>query len=64
MDTPYKIESTRIIKSPFLSAEQVMDAIQKYKRGISIGFTRISSLKSMGLIPRSDGKYKLGEKYK
>lgn len=30
----------------------------------SVGFTITSSLKSMGLVPRSDGKFRLGEKYK
>lgn len=41
----------------------VKSALEKHKRGESIGFTRIASLKSMGLLPRSDGFYCLGEKY-
>jgi hypothetical protein len=37
--------------------------LERYKKGISIGFTGIASLKSKGLIPRSSGKYILGKKY-
>jgi hypothetical protein len=37
--------------------------LKRYKKGISIGFTGIASLKSKGLIPRSSGKYILGKKY-
>ena len=35
-----------------------------YKRGKSIGFTMRSSLKAKGLIPRSNGTYKVSNKYR
>lgn len=63
MNRPYQIQENRIRKSPFRNAREVMDAIDNHKRGVPIGFTRTASLKSMGLIPRSDGTYKLGSKY-
>ncbi len=37
--------------------------LQKHKRGKSIGFTKISSLKAKGLIPRSSGKKIISAKY-
>ncbi len=36
---------------------------RKYKAGESIGFTGRSSLKAKGILPRSNGTYKLGPKY-
>jgi hypothetical protein len=42
--------------------------LQKYKRGESIGFTMVASLKAKGLLPRTSktmkGKKVLGPKYK
>lgn len=42
--------------------------LRKYKRGESIGFTMIASLKAKGLLPRTSktmkGKKVLGPKYK
>lgn len=38
--------------------------LRKYKAGKSIGFTARSSLKAKGLIPRSNGRYKVSRKYK
>lgn len=38
--------------------------LRKWKRGESIGFTMLSSLKSKGLIPRSNGTKRLGPKYR
>jgi len=38
-------------------------ALRAFKLGASIGFTATSSLKSMGLIPRSTGCFLLGSKY-
>jgi len=35
-----------------------------WKKGKSIGFTMRSSLKAKGLIPRSNGTYKVSNKYK
>jgi hypothetical protein len=37
--------------------------LRKYKKGKSIGFTMRSSLKAKGLIPRSDGTYRVSAKY-
>ena len=37
---------------------------EKYKKNKgSVGFTITASLKSMGLVPRSNGRYVLGKKY-
>lgn len=45
-----------------------LEALRKWKRGESIGFTMTASLKAKGLIPRTSRKYKgkkvLGPKYK
>lgn len=38
--------------------------LKKYKKGKSIGFTMRSSLKAKGLIPRSNGTYKVSNKYR
>jgi hypothetical protein len=38
--------------------------LKKYKKGQSIGFTMRSSLKAKGLIPRSNGTYKVSKKYR
>ena len=50
--------------SPFKTKTKLKEIIKKYKQGEKIGFTYTSSLKSMGIIPRSDGEYKIGQKYK
>ena len=41
-----------------------MKYLKKYKQGKSIGFTMRSSLKAKGLIPRSNGTYKVSKKYR
>ena len=61
--TPYAWKSSSIKKSPFRTLKRAKDAETKYKAGQPIGFTAISSLKSQGRIPRSDGCYVLGDKY-
>jgi hypothetical protein len=61
--TPYPISLNRVKKSPLKTVAQTLKAKRDYKKGKSIGFTRRSSLKSMGLLPRADGCYKLGPKY-
>jgi hypothetical protein len=38
--------------------------LSKYLHGQSIGFTMTSSLKAKGLIPRSNGKKRVSNKYK
>ena len=61
--TPYPITEDRVRKSPFKNVSQTLKARKNFKKGKSIGFTRKASLKSMGLIPRSNGCYVLGNKY-
>ena len=39
------------------------DAMKRYKAG-KAGFTDIAHLKAKGLIPRSDGKKRVSDKYK
>lgn len=41
-----------------------LEYLRKWKRGESIGFTMRSSLKAKGLIPRSNGTYRVSDKYK
>jgi hypothetical protein len=60
----YPVSKPRVMKSPFKSPQKVKEALQKHKKGQSIGFTYISSLKAMGLLPRSDGQYEISKKYK
>lgn len=61
--TPYAWKSSSIKKSPFRTLKEAKDVEARYKAGQPIGFTAISSLKSQGRIPRSDGCYVLGDKY-
>lgn len=60
---PFPICKIRVEKSPFRNLEKLREILKKYKKGEPIGFTYTSSLKSMGLIPRSNGEYVLGPKY-
>lgn len=70
MEKPYPIVDARVRKSPFMKVHTDVDEAKRHvrrlllKKGGEIGFTYKSSLKSMGLLKRADGKYKLGEKYK
>jgi len=68
---PIVWKTDRVKASPFAKGKSATAAMKmakekerEYKAGENIGFSYISSLKSMGRIPRSDGTYKLGEKYK
>lgn len=61
--TQHAIVPRRAQKSPYRSTRRVRAVLRKYHNGKSVGFTGISSLKSMGLIPRSNGCYVIGEKY-
>lgn len=61
---PYSIRSSFVEKSPFANVESVKKALQKHKKHQKIGFTQLSSLRSMGLVARADGTYRLGDKYK
>lgn len=59
----YAISSRRVKKSHFKTMTSLKKTLKAYKKGRKIGFTQKSSLRSMGLIPRSNGCYKLGSKY-
>ena len=61
--SPFALNSKRIAKSPMKTLVLVLSTEKKFRKGQSIGFTYVSSLKSMGRIPRSDGCYTLGTKY-
>lgn len=61
--TPFSIQEKNVKKSPFKTIAKCKETLQKWKQGENIGFTYIASLKSMGLIPRSNGYYMLGSKY-
>jgi len=45
------------------SPPNTADAMKRYKAG-KAGFTDVAHLKAKGLIPRSDGKKKVSDKYK
>jgi len=60
---PFPINDTRVRKSPFRSKVKAKKALSDYKKGKSIGFTYVSSLKAMGLLPRTSGKYEISAKY-
>ena len=71
-DTPFDVSANRVRLSPFArkkgrttaeAMQLVQRATQRWHAGESVGFTYVSSLKSMGLIPRTDGRYRLGPKY-
>jgi hypothetical protein len=53
----------RISRSPFGTRVRARNVERNYKKGKSVGFTALSSLKSQGRIPRSTGCYELGAKY-
>lgn len=52
--TPYPWSAAALARSPFRTRKQVRTK----------GFSAISSLKSMGRLPRSNGCYVIGQKYK
>ena len=64
----FPINKIMVDISPFRgNISLVKEKISQYKNKNTrskVGFTFVSSLKSMGLIPRSDGKYTIGDKYK
>jgi hypothetical protein len=61
--TPYSISANRAAISPYKTTRRVRNVVQTFAKGKSIGFTGRSSLKSMGLLPRSNGCFVLGNKY-
>jgi hypothetical protein len=64
----FPINKNMVDISPFRgNINLVKEKISQYKNKNTrskVGFTFVSSLKSMGLIPRADGKYTIGEKYR
>jgi hypothetical protein len=52
-----------VAKSPFKTLKKAKMAEKLFSDGKSIGFTAVSSLKSMGRVKRSSGWYELGAKY-
>ncbi len=61
---PFAMTYKRIRRSPLQNKKRVRATLKNYKAGKSVGFTARSSLKSMGLVPRSNGCYTLGNKYR
>jgi hypothetical protein len=62
--TRFPLRDAWIRISPFKSRQSVLQTEKKYMSGKSIGFTALASLRSMGRLPRSDGTYRVGDKYK
>lgn len=62
----YQMKQTRCRKHPYpWSVEALARSPFKTRKGVRTqGFTARSSLKSMGRIPRSNGCFVLGDKYK
>lgn len=61
--TPYPFSTRRVKHSPFKRMANAKKTLRAHRAGKSIGFTARSSLKSMGVLPRSSGCYQLGQKY-
>ena len=62
---PFAMSVKRIAKSPFKTVQAVRACLARLRKGDGkIGFTRIASLKAMGLLPRTNGMYMLGPKYR
>ena len=70
--TPFAVSAARVAISPFArgrdrsadEARQLVErTLRRWKLGESVGFTYVASLKSMGLIQRANGRYRLGAKY-
>jgi transposase len=60
----FAVNRRSVKRSPFRTLDRLHAAEQAFHRGASIGFTARSSLKSMGRIPRKNGCYVLGTKYR
>lgn len=61
---PYPVSKKFVEHSKLKTVENVRLYLKKYKEHAPVGFSIIASLKSMGLIPRSNGTYCLGDKYR
>jgi hypothetical protein len=60
----YDLNTRKVAKSPFRGTRRARAILKAHRAGKSVGFTARSSLKSMGLLPRSSGCYELGNKYR
>jgi hypothetical protein len=60
---PFAFAGKKVRRSPFKTLKRARAAEAAHKKGRSVGFTARSSLKSMGRVPRSNGCYRLGNKY-
>ena len=64
----YAIKKSRVDISPFRGNMVLLrEKISQYnnpRTRSKVGFTFTSSMKSMGLIPRANGKYTIGDKYR
>lgn len=63
---PFPWNPIWVRKSPFVDIQSAKLAEYNWKHNggqSAIGFTATSSLKSMGRIPRTHGKYEIGNKY-
>jgi hypothetical protein len=61
---PFALNKKKVAKSPMKTLILVLSTEKKFRKGQPIGFTFVSSLKSMGRIPRANGCYTLGNKYR
>ena len=62
---PYTLKARHVRRSPFRTTQRAKWALRAATlQNRPIGFTARSSLKSMGLLPRANGMYCLGEKYR
>ena len=57
-------QTRRVARSPFRTLTRARAVEKTFLAGRSIGFTARSSLKSQGRIPRANGCYELGTKYR
>ena len=71
---PYDLLPRRVKKSHFCrgnctakeamaKAEAALQKLQKCKEGEGVGSSAVASLKSMGVVKRKDGTYRLGNKF-
>jgi hypothetical protein len=60
----YSWNTRKVKRSPFKTLQRAKNAERAFWTQQPIGFTARSSLKSMGIVPRSTGCYELGSKYR
>lgn len=64
MNSTFRVPSVRKIRGGYKPTARNLHYLRQWKQGKSIGFTMRSSLKAKGLIPRSNGTYRVSNKYK